>query len=1053
MAQLKDTLIQGSARVTDTLYANTLKGNLDLDYVQDATDLKAIEALTGTAGFLKKTAANTWSLDNSTYSKTDTHVNVSLAGAAISHNYILMTSTAPTSTAAAHTALGATSIWVNSADKGKFELVLGNSTATSSSGGQYGQLALYSASTAGTYLKAADGTSWKTATLQAKDGTIALTSDIPTNLNQLTNGPGYITASSNITGTAANVTGTVAVAHGGTGVTSFTNDCVVVATGTTQTLVSRGLKVTGATDANVTVQSNTSGKHLYINSPGGAADITISTNANSGTGLLYLSSGNTLYINKPSSASIIFTSGGADTSHEKGRFNTNGMFQLNSTVTQNTHKLLVNGDSAFNGKLAFIGTPANTITENASIQYINSGLFYRGTVLTGTGTAAAGNGTNGYTGALWKFNLGIATPNDGDKITIRVPVASHDYGTYVSLDNGTTYRAVGINGSTTRITGQYPVNSIVTLVYDASGTITSLFPPVTPATSRASSNTTNIPGAGCWRVVNYYDSGNSNDAAGYIRQMQNAAYRKTTTALYRYKLLLPHKDGIQVIPVNTSNIQNNTSYPFSTAMTTITTEEFDITRPIEYYSTTGTVNAAGNIDGRYHWQMRSDVDLRYSFNTGTTLTAGKDVYLVATLQAGGLTAKLRNPGATGTNAAATATGANAGPITQTLPTSDDGFIYIKLGNAYSTAAIILTPEHPIYWYKDGEVRPFSPNGSSPSGSASKCLTEKGTWASFTNNAGTVTSITLSAGAGIALDATGAITGSGTRTISISGMNTSTGDTTKFLNQKGGWSTVSTSDTKVTQAYSTTNDSYPLLMSATAGITATTSRGDTTSILNNAIYANPSEGSLHATGGIDSGSVYLRGAAYASGDEGGEIELVKAPNGVTPGIIDIIYEGGVDKLRLRPEGAAAVYVDLTNKVLYGAAWNDYAEYRRAAESLKPGNVIIDNDDGTVSLATKRLLPGAQIVSDTFGFVEGETDEAKTPVAVAGRVLVYTYQNRTNYHAGMAVCSAPNGTVDIMTREEIKEYPDCIIGYVSEIPNYETWGSSNVKVDDRIWVRVK
>jgi len=116
-----------------------------------------------------------------------------------------------------------------------------------------------------------------------------------------------------------------------------------------------------------------------------------------------------------------------------------------------------------------------------------------------------------------------------------------------------------------------------------------------------------------------------------MRQMQNAAYRKTTAALYRYKLLLPHKDGIQVIPANTSDIQNNTSHPFSTAMTTITTEEFDITRPIEYYSTTGTVSAAGNIDGRYHWQMRSDVDLRYSFNTGTTLTAGKDVYLVATL--------------------------------------------------------------------------------------------------------------------------------------------------------------------------------------------------------------------------------------------------------------------------------------------------------------------------------------------------------------------------------------------------------------------------------------
>lgn len=110
---------------------------------------------------------------------TDTKVNVTATGAAISHNYILMTSTAPTTTATGHTALGSTSLWVNSADKGKFELVLGNATATTTAGGQFGQLALYSASTAGTYLKAADGTAWKTQTLQAKDGTIALTSDLP----------------------------------------------------------------------------------------------------------------------------------------------------------------------------------------------------------------------------------------------------------------------------------------------------------------------------------------------------------------------------------------------------------------------------------------------------------------------------------------------------------------------------------------------------------------------------------------------------------------------------------------------------------------------------------------------------------------------------------------------------------------------------------------------------------------------------------------------------------------------------------------------------------
>jgi hypothetical protein len=42
---------------------------------------------------------------------------------------------------------------------------------------------------------------------------------------------------------------------------------------------------------------------------------------------------------------------------------------------------------------------------------------------------------------------------------------------------------------------------------------------------------------------------------------------------------------------------------------------------------------------------------------------------------------------------------------------------------------------------------------------------------------------------------------------------------------------------------------------------------------------------------------------------------------------------------------------------------------------------------------------------------------------------------------------------MTREEIKEYPDRIIGIVSEIPDYETWGEGNVAVNNRIWIKVK
>ena len=197
----------------------------------------------------------------------------------------------------------------------------------------------------------------------------------------------------------------------------------------------------------------------------------------------------------------------------------------------------------------------------------------------------------------------------------------------------------------------------------------------------------------------------ANDAAGYIRHFQNDSYVKPTTALGRYVLLLDKGDGEHVIPVNATQASSNSAQQVNTK-SNLTTEAFNIFGPIEYYSTTTNIAANGNIDGRYHWTMRSDVDIRYSFNTGATLTAYKDVYIVAILETP-TTAKLRNPGATGTNAAATATGENAGPITQTLPTTEDGFIYIKLGHAYGTASIILTTDHPIYYYKNGALHTYT----------------------------------------------------------------------------------------------------------------------------------------------------------------------------------------------------------------------------------------------------------------------------------------------------------------------------------------------------------
>ena len=142
-------------------------------------------------------------------------------------------------------------------------------------------------------------------------------------------------------------------------------------------------------------------------------------------------------------------------------------------------------------------------------------------------------------------------------------------------------------------------------------------------------------------------------------------------------------------------------------------------------------------------------------------------------------------------------------------------------------------------------------------------------------------------------------------------------------------------------------------------------------------------------------------------------------------------------------------------VYGAVWNDYAEYRQVNEELGPGRVVIETGNGNMKLSEHRLQPGANIITDTFGFAIGETDKNKTPIAVSGRVLAYPFEPIEEFrkHIGGPVCSGPVGTVSIMNTNEERLYPSRIIGTVSEIPDYETWGTENIKVDGRIWIRIR
>lgn len=154
-----------------------------------------------------------------------------------------------------------------------------------------------------------------------------------------------------------------------------------------------------------------------------------------------------------------------------------------------------------------------------------------------------------------------------------------------------------------------------------------------------------------------------------------------------------------------------------------------------------------------------------------------------------------------------------------------------------------------------------------------------------------------------------------------------------------------------------------------------------------------------------------------------------------------------------------YLNINNNLkatkVWGSVYNDYAEFRKTETVVEPGRCVKEIGDDSLEITVKRLERGCEIVSDTYGFAIGATESAKTPIASSGRVLAYPYESREEFasHIGWPVCSGPNGTVSIMTEEEEEKYPSRIIGTISAVPDYEEWGEDNIKVNGRVWIRIR
>jgi hypothetical protein len=190
-------------------------------------------------------------------------------------------------------------------------------------------------------------------------------------------------------------------------------------------------------------------------------------------------------------------------------------------------------------------------------------------------------------------------------------------------------------------------------------------------------NSTRVNG-GCWDIFYGYNS--DNNTIGYDIIDYNTGFKKIKTACQRYQFLLTTMDGL-LLPVYSGSYTTGTTK-------ILTTEKFNPFGQIYYYTSTAALTAnaipaTGTLRTKSSYSLPY---LTYAFNTGATLVAGNDIYLVCVPQDDGSAVLHTNP------------------IAFALPTTEDGLLYKRLGKCYDTDQIVLEQDKPIYYYKDGAIR-------------------------------------------------------------------------------------------------------------------------------------------------------------------------------------------------------------------------------------------------------------------------------------------------------------------------------------------------------------
>ena len=306
------------------------------------------------------------------------------------------------------------------------------------------------------------------------------------------------------------------------------------------------------------------------------------------------------------------------------------------------------------------GTLTGRVTTSKFLNYIVKG--------TGTAGADKGSGQNPrYVPAKWTFNTG-QTASDGDVIIIKIPVAGHDYGVYISIDNGTTYHPVVISGSS-RLTTHYGNGNYAVFTFRGDGSASSMIP-LAGNTDGARVTVT----GGVWQGIDYYDSGNT-----YDRTSQQTRIYAGGVGVFRYSICGLNSEQRMESFTTTGDASGSPT----TTKTFNTSAKFSYPPVIMYNDANAAYSSGSVISNNVLYEQFPSLDMRYSCNKTSSASTGftqyKPVFIECTFDDKGFWSITSNG---------------------FVQTFTSGKYYILVGCMYNKSVyqLAMFAQHPVYYY-------------------------------------------------------------------------------------------------------------------------------------------------------------------------------------------------------------------------------------------------------------------------------------------------------------------------------------------------------------------